>query len=405
MFTRCSTSFACVTLIGLSACSSGPHSGFTPPFASSSSLAEAAVKVTILHSFTGGSKDGSTPISGLTKVGNLFYGTTGGGGKFGKGTVFSISPDGTGFTVLYSFQGKRKGSVLATGLTNVGGTLFGATEYGGATDKGTVFSITTAGAFTTVYSFRGGAADGANPLAGLTNVGGILYGTTSKGGKTGGYTNGGTIFSVSTSGEEKVRYLFGSKKDDGLRPASPLVRVSDKLYGTTTNGGIGGVTGSGTIVSVTTGGKEIVLYRFKIDSDGSCSFNCYLTSLAGKLYGTAYQGGKDRAGSVFSLTPAGTFKTLYSASTKGNGGGEPSAPLANAGGTLYGTMSAGPVGKAGTVFSITTAGHLNTLYTFAGGSEGAAPSSRLTLVGKLFGTTNKGGGSKDAGAIYSMAGF
>jgi uncharacterized repeat protein (TIGR03803 family) len=399
-----SVASACAVLTG---CAGGAYSNFSPSSTTPSQiLLNAAVKETVLHSFAGGAKDGSTPISSLIKLGSLFYGTTGGGGENDKGTVFSISPDGTGFTVLHSFQNKGKGSVVPTGLTNVGGTLYGATEYGGAKDNGTVFSITTAGAFKTLYSFQGGAADGAKPKAALTNVGGTLYGTTYSGGKGIEYTNGGTVFSISTNGQEKVRYIFSSKKDDGLGPASPLVLVKGKLYGTTTSGGNGGLNGDGTIFSVTTGGKETVLYRFKYGSSGACGFySCYLTDLAGTLYGTASGGGKNHLGSVFSITPAGAFKTLYSASKKNKAGGVPSAPLTNAGGTLYGTMSAGPVGKFGTVFSITTAGVLTTIYTFDGGNDGENPASRLSFVGtKLFGTTAKGG-SKNVGTIYSIAGF
>jgi uncharacterized repeat protein (TIGR03803 family) len=68
-------------------------------------------------------------------------------------------------------------------------------------------------------------------------------------------------------------------------------------------------------------------------------------------------------------------------------------------------MSAGPSGKHGTVFSVTTGGSLKTIFQFSGGSDGAKPSSNLTLVGgKLYGATATGG-SKDEGTIYSISGF
>lgn len=399
---------ACITAILLAACTGGPHSSFTPGGNTLSlMLTNAAVQETVLHSFSGGATDGATPRSPLLKVGNLLYGTSLSGGRYDKGTVFSISPDGANFTVLHSFKGQQRGSVSPAGLTNVGGTIYGTTGAGGTGGNGTVFSITTAGAFTTLYSFKGGKHDGAAPAAPLTNVHGALYGTTASGGDAGNgaCTNCGTIFSISTSGQEKVLYFFGSKKDDGTSPSSKLVSLGGKLYGTTTNGGIGGfVTGNGTIFSVTTSGKETVLYRFKNTSDGNCNFNCYLMNLSGTLYGTAYNGGKNKIGSVFSITAGGKFKTLDSASPKGNAGGNPDAALASVGSTLYGTMSEGPRGKSGTVFSITTSGLLKTLYTFTG-SDGAKPSAALTLVGNtLFGTTAKGG-SNDMGTIYSISGF
>ena len=393
----------------LTACSSGaysnvPPSGDTP----SRPLATTTVKETVLHGFAGGAMDGSTPISDLVKDGNLLYGTSGGGGSYNKGTVFSISPDGSNFSVLYSFKGGKDGTGSAAGLTNVGGTLYGTTQDGGAKGSGAVFAITTAGAFTSLYSFKGGSNDGAKPKAALTNVRGTLYGTTASGGSAGGgaCSDCGTVFSISTAGQEKVRYFFGSKKDDGAQPMSQLVYLGGRLYGTTSLGGGGGAFGNGTIFSVTTGGSETILYRFKNGSDGSCDFDCYLTKLDGTLYGTAYAGGKNHIGSIFSITTAGAFKTLYSASTKGSDGGYPSAALTAVAGTLYGTMREGPVGtNNGTVFSVTTAGALKLLYTFSGGSDGAKPSARLSLVGgKLLGTTAHGG-SKNAGTIYSIAGF
>lgn len=402
MRTRVSACLA-ATFAVLAGCSGGAHATFTPlGDAPSFSLANASVKEAVLHSFEGGAKDGSMPISSLIKVGKVLYGTSGAGGSRNKGTVFSISPDGTGFTVLHSFNGKRDGNAPFAGLTNVHGVLYGTTTSGGTTNDGTVFSITTAGTFTTLYSFKGGKADGSDPVAGLTNVRGTLYGATDYGGLTACRPHGcGTAYAISTSGHENVRYFFGSKTDDGTNPLAPLVYLGGKLYGTTTLGG----SNNGTIFRMTANGKETVLYKFKNKSDGSCAATCYLVDAGGVLYGTAFDGGKQHIGSIFSITPAGAFKTLYSASTNGNNGGNPNAPLTNVAGTLYGTMSQGPKGKAGTVFSITTGGKLTTRYTFTGGNDGGNPSSRLLLDGDtLFGTT-AAGGTKNLGTIYSVSGF
>jgi len=93
-------------------------------------------KKTDLYKFKGGS-DGSGPDAALVfdKAGNL-YGTTGGGGTFGNGTVFELTPNSRGpwtETVLYSFTGGTDGSGPgATLILDDAGNLYGTTQYGGS---------------------------------------------------------------------------------------------------------------------------------------------------------------------------------------------------------------------------------------------------------------------------------
>jgi hypothetical protein len=64
---------------------------------------------------------------------------------------------------------------------------------------GTVFAITTSGKESVVYNFKGGS-DGEFPFASVTDVNGVLYGTTSAGGGgscTSSFSSGcGTIFQL-----------------------------------------------------------------------------------------------------------------------------------------------------------------------------------------------------------------
>jgi uncharacterized repeat protein (TIGR03803 family) len=70
-------------------------------------------------------------------------GTTLGGGTYvAYGTVFSISVTGAGERVLHSFGSSVDGKSPMAGLLDVGGTLYGTTSSGGGYDKGTVFSLT-----------------------------------------------------------------------------------------------------------------------------------------------------------------------------------------------------------------------------------------------------------------------
>jgi uncharacterized repeat protein (TIGR03803 family) len=126
--------------------------------------------------------------------------------------------------VVYSFgNGSGDGTLPGGNLINVNGTLYGTTFYGGADSAGTVFKITTSGTEKLLYSFKGGPNDGAYPAAGLINVNGTLYGTTSLGGASTCIGYGcGTVFAITTSGKEAVLYSFKGSK---ALPTTALSRM------------------------------------------------------------------------------------------------------------------------------------------------------------------------------------
>ncbi len=136
--------------------------------------------------------DGYYPAAGLINVNGTLYGTTEGGGAYGGlyGTAFSITTTGS-LTTLHSFGYGSDGSNPWAALLNVGGTLYGTTAGGGTYGKGTIFSMSLSGNENVLHSF-GYGTDGATPLAGLVDVKGTLYGTTSAGGTYGD----GTVFSL-----------------------------------------------------------------------------------------------------------------------------------------------------------------------------------------------------------------
>jgi uncharacterized repeat protein (TIGR03803 family) len=159
-----------------------------------------------------------------------------------------------------------------------------------------------------LWSF-GSGTDGTNPHAGLIDVSGTLYGTTAFGGGTGcdGY-GCGTVFSIDPdTGAETPVYSFCSRKDcrDGDYPYAGLIDVRGALYGTTSSGGTStGCDGSGcgTVFSIDPStGAEAVLYSFFGGTDGA-NPNASLIDVKGTLYGTTYNGGAYGYGTVFSLT-------------------------------------------------------------------------------------------------------
>jgi uncharacterized repeat protein (TIGR03803 family) len=259
----------------------------------------------VVYAFKG-SPDGANPSTSLIKVGSLFYGTTNfGGSAGGYGTVYSVNPATGQETVLYSFANGNEGgaSVPEGSLLNVKGTLYGTTIYGGATDSGTVFSVNpSTGAEKIVYSFKG-SSDGYAPVGGLVNVGGKLYGTTQAGGGGGGQ---GTVFWVDPKTGTKVLVYSFQGGADGAEPVAGLVDVGGTLYGTTESGGNAGY---GTLFAIDPkAGTEKVLYSFKGGSDGA-SPRAGLINVKGTLYGTTVHGGDTNCdagygcGTVYSYNP------------------------------------------------------------------------------------------------------
>jgi uncharacterized repeat protein (TIGR03803 family) len=318
-----------------------------------------------LYRFRGGSSDGVDPGGDLIDVNGTLFGTTSGGGTCGNGTVYSVSTSGTE-TVLHSFCGSDGISPPgASPLVNVNGTLYGTTFQGGGPSSdgwGTVYSISTSGAFKVLHAFLQCEGSGTQYPCGLASglvyLNGVFYGTSLYGG-TGCYSNGGcgTVYSVSMTGKEKLLYSFQGGSD-GWFPESGLIDVNGTLYGMTELGGTSGCTsgGCGTIYGISTGGEEKVLYTFAGGSDGSNPV-VNLFEMNGTFYGTTLKGGAANDGTVFSFTTSGGEQVLH-ASGGGSDGAQPETDLIEMNGSLYGTTVHGGTkgcggGGCGTAFALT----------------------------------------------------
>jgi uncharacterized repeat protein (TIGR03803 family) len=111
-------------------------------------LAGGGWKETVLHNFTSNGIDGNNPTGPLVRdaAGNL-YGTTSNGGAYGDGTVFKLTPTAHGAwkeTILHSFN--PNGTDISTPNAGVvldgSGNLYGTAEGGGTYGYGGVFEIT-----------------------------------------------------------------------------------------------------------------------------------------------------------------------------------------------------------------------------------------------------------------------
>jgi uncharacterized repeat protein (TIGR03803 family) len=377
----------------------------------------------LLYAFNG-SPDGASPYSGLVEESGLLYGTTLNGSSnycsqscgsnncyLGCGTVFSV--DGSGNEqIVYNFKGNfdsgQDGSWPFAGLTSLNGNLYGTTSSAGEYGHGVVYTVGASGSESVLYSFSGtsgSGGDGSGPEAPLTAYKSRLFGTTVYGGSGCSGAGCGTVYSLTTAGKESVLYRFKGGKD-GNRVYAGLSVEHGKFYGATLLGGGAGCgsLGCGTIFEVTPNGKERVLYRFTGSSDGA--YPNGLVAVKGVLYGTTEGAGSKNSGTFFSVTRTGKLTTLYNFQDIPDGN-LPGANLIYLKGNFYGTTVGGGTAGDGTVFKVSPSGKESVLHSFVGGSDGSDPQGPVyASSGALYGTTTKGGntacGGSGCGTIFKV---
>ena len=361
---------------------------------------------TILHTFA--STDGANPQGALVQdaAGNL-YGTTFDRGTYGYGTLFKMDSTGT-VTVLYSFAGPPDGANPSGALVlDSSGNLYGTTEWGGSANLGTVFKMSTTGDEAILHDFAGGS-DGANPEGGvILDSAGALYGTTSGGGTGAGCETFacGIVFKVDAGGNESVLYTFNGDTASGVDGANPwgaLVRdAGGNLYGTTVYGGSKGL---GTIFKLDTAGHETLLHQFT-GKDGSYPYSTLVRDAAGNLYGTAYEGGTSKVGTMFELSPKRKLTVLHNFSGNADGAYPAAGVVAGKTGIFYGTTSQGGPADFGTVYEMQVSGKETVVHAFTGGRNGLIPETGLLLdaTGNVYGTTYYGGAKNSSyGTVFKM---
>lgn len=396
MFSRSYQSFAALLATGvLAAC--GGRANLPTPVPSTGYIASERPagdrNYRIVHNFGSGS-DGNIGGASLIDVNGTLYGTTSAGGAYGLGTVFGIATTGEE-AVLYSFGSGSDGIAPESSLIDVDGTLYGTTAAGGTHKAGTVFGVTIAGRETVLHDFdnvRDGS-DGFQPYGDLVEVDGILYGTTSQGGAY----RSGTVFSVTTAGNEKLLHSFGAALD-GANPFGGLIAVSGALYGTAS---LGGANGYGTVFRVTPASVESTVHSFA-GSDGSSPVGDLLY-IRGTFYGTTEFGGINHGGTVFRLRRTGALSVMHDfKKTRRHPRGVPQGALIAVNGTLYGTTVDGGKYNGGTVFRIDKTGKHTVLHHFGKDSDGIKPyGSLIDVGGTLYGTTAYGG-TFAGGTVFAL---
>ncbi len=378
----------------------------------------------ILYNFAGSKIDGGTPEAALIfdSAGNL-YGSTFYGNEYNYGSVFELTPTGTGRwieTVLHVFGGTGDGYYPRQLVFDNAGNLYGATEEGGVYGQGTVFELSPLvdGTWTeTLLHEFGSGHDGQQPISNLIfDASGNLYGTTNAGGSDGS----GTVFKLTPNARgtwtENILHSFKHDGVDGSGPGVGLIfDTSGNLYGTTVNGG---TLNKGAVFQLTptVGGKwsETTLYSFGSSKDGKFPWAGVIFDKAGNLYGTTGEGGDHaNGGTVFQLTPeAGGLwseSILHNFGQSDQDGNYPGGAglILDTSGNLYGTTNYGGTYAMGTVFELTPAEGGSwaetILHRFGNGKDGIYPDASLIFdsFGNLYGTTTLGG-ADGSGTVFEI---
>ncbi|HEY1882201.1 MAG TPA: choice-of-anchor tandem repeat GloVer-containing protein [Candidatus Cybelea sp.] len=352
-----------------------------------------------LYGFRGSRGAGPTGVI-LGKDGAL-YGTTVGGGRYNEGTAFKLTPSSSGYTVsvMHSFCARRKcadGAAPSGGLVfGKDGALYGTTGIGGNAclsegGCGTVFKLTPSGSGYTekvLYTFCQSTCAFSNPTSSLVfGADGALYGSTDDDCQLMGRC--GTVYKLTPSGSgysASALYTFEcgtnapinhrvkgpsekpSRDNSGAEcvgafPSGVILDKTGALYGTTFEGGQYArryQPGPGTVFKLTPSGSgytQSFLHSFTGGKDGGTPEGGVILGKGGVLYGTTGGGGKAcggvpgcHDGTVFELTPSGSgYAERIIHQFDGRNGANPAAGLiSDTTGALYSTtLDGGPIVKA-----------------------------------------------------------
>jgi uncharacterized repeat protein (TIGR03803 family) len=335
--------------------------------------------------------------------GNL-YSTIQNDGTKNVGTVYSMTTTGT-LSTVYSFCALTSctdGSYPWGGVTlGFDGNFYGTTQGGGTHAAGTVFKVTPTGTLTTLWNFANGTDDSVPVYTTALGQDGNMYGVS-----VGQYnTQYGAFFKVSAAGVFKALRDFGYT--NGADPNLPTQSTDGNFYGTTQLGG-DPTCKCGVIYKATPAGAITVLHAFKGGStDGNHPYGILVQGTDGNFYGTTYGVRFISGGTIFKVSPSGAYKQIHAFAGGATDGVLPTAGLTlGPDGNFYGTTTGGGAHNYGTIYKLNpSTGAVTVVYSFdsqPGGADGIGPTTPLVLHtnGKLYGNT--AGSSLGGSVFYSL---
>jgi uncharacterized repeat protein (TIGR03803 family) len=312
------------------------------------------------------------------------------------------------YSVIYNFTGKGSDGATPYGgpILDRSGNLYGTTYLGGKYGSGSVYKLSRSGSswtYSSLYSFKG-VTDAAGPAFGSLAAGADsgLFGSTEGGREF------GTAFEIcACPGREIIVHRFGVGTDGAQPIGGVVLDAAGNLFGTTS---LGGAHGNGTVFEEKRSGDswtESVIYSFTGGNDGTSPPAGVTLDTRGNLYGTTSLGGVNGDGVVYELSPSGSGwkqRVLYTFQGLSDGQNPVGGVVVDPAGNLYGTTFDGGVNGGGTVYELSPSGEgwtFTVLYSFSGGYGG--PYNKLTLAkGNIYGFTNAEG-ANGLGSVFKLA--
>jgi uncharacterized repeat protein (TIGR03803 family) len=368
---------------------------------------------TVIHTFNGTHGSNASPGVIADATGNL-YGVTRDGGTDTYGVVYKLTPPAAGQTkwtetTLYTFPGFGAHGANPTGglLFDSNGNLYGTTSMGGLGGDGVVFELKPPAPGHTqwteqpLYNFPEGGADGAEPGARLVfDSRGNLYGTAEH-----------AVFELSPPAAGKTQWTETLIQASTVPTRPPILDNSGNLYVA-----IEDTDATITELSPPTAGHTTwtptVLYSFTDAAHGTTPSAVVFDTL-GNLYGVTTAGGTSGNGTVFRLSPPTAGHTAWTEtvlhSFNGTAGSAPQASLIfDTSGNLYGTTTTGGAFGDGVAFEMMAPAAGQTKWTFVllrslKEPQGGAPREAFTFSnGNLYSSTGTGGATGD-GEVFELA--
>lgn len=329
--------------------------------------------------------NGSAPFGGLIQATNgKFYGMVSNGGSNLAGALYEYDLTNNTYTRKVNFDGANGSTPFGTLMQATNGKIYGMTSTSN-TGNGVLFEFDPVAVVLTKKLDFQAAGNGNGPtgelVQGLNNK---LYGTTSTG-------TPGILYEFDPN-----TLVFNRKVDfvgsSGTNPQGGMIRVGNKLYGTTTSGGI---TSYGVLFEYDlTNGVYTVKQDFDYSTTGFGAIGKLTLTTDGKLYGMTQGGGGNGGGTIYEYNIAADVLTKKVDFISTTGISPYGSLVLAANGKYYGLASGGGATGQGTLFEYDlNANSLTKKTDFAGVANGEYPYGGLTVAanGKLYGMTSSGG--------------